>query len=108
MRRMVHARGWILSMRGPLGGFGGRIRSLGQVRLCVLYSTFGGGAEAVNDYRTGLSSGHIPGAISVPFSELLDPQTKALKSPQELQQLFVEKGIDPSPMTEKILMCGTG
>ena len=51
---------------------------------------------------------HPPGAISIPFSELVDPTTKALKTAAELQTLFLEKGVDTSSKTEKILMCGTG
>lgn len=58
--------------------------------------------------RPGLPSGHIPGSISIPFSELVDPTTKTLKSAEKLQKLFAGKGIDSSPNTEKILMCGTG
>jgi thiosulfate/3-mercaptopyruvate sulfurtransferase len=48
------------------------------------------------------------GAVSIPFSELIDPTTKVLKSTHDLRQLFLEKGIDSSPKSEKILMCGTG
>ncbi|KAF8245200.1 Rhodanese-like protein [Wilcoxina mikolae CBS 423.85] len=58
--------------------------------------------------RPGLPSGHIPGSISIPFSELIDPATKALKTKEELRHIFLEKGIDTSPKTDKILMCGTG
>ncbi len=50
----------------------------------------------------------MPGALSVPFSELLDPTTKTLKSPEELRKLFVDKGVDVEGKTEKVLMCGTG
>jgi len=38
----------------------------------------------------------------------VDPSTKTLKTAAELHALFLEKGIDPSANTEKILMCGTG
>lgn len=44
----------------------------------------------------------------MPFGELLDPTTKALKPAAELRQIFLNKGIDASPESEKLLMCGTG
>lgn len=56
----------------------------------------------------GLPSGHVPGAISVPFSDLVDPVTKRLKTGQELRRIFLDKGVDPSDKVEKKLMCGTG
>lgn len=56
----------------------------------------------------GLSSGHVPGAISVPFSDLVDPVTKKLKSGAELRKILLSKGVDPSDKVEKKLMCGTG
>lgn len=56
--------------------------------------------------RPGLPSGHMPGSHSVPFVELLDPKTKALKPAEELRQIFERKGIDPSKPI--ISSCGTG
>lgn len=56
----------------------------------------------------GLSSGHVPGAISVPFSDLVDPVTKKLRSGKELREILLRKGVDPSEGVEKKLMCGTG
>ncbi|KAI5290219.1 hypothetical protein KEM54_002160, partial [Ascosphaera aggregata] len=38
--------------------------------------------------RAGLKSGHMPGSISVPFMELLDPETKALLPKEQLRQIF--------------------
>jgi len=56
--------------------------------------------------RPGLSSGHMPGSISVPVPELLDPHTKAFLSQEKLRQVFESKGIDTSkPM---VSTCGTG
>lgn len=56
--------------------------------------------------REGLSSGHMPGSINIPFNELLDPETKAYKSPKELNKYFSAKGVDPSkPLVSS---CGTG
>lgn len=56
--------------------------------------------------RPGLSSGHMPGSISLPFTELLDPHSKTLLSAEKLKKVFTEKGLDPNrPM---ISTCGTG
>ncbi|KAK2855611.1 hypothetical protein FQN49_005021 [Arthroderma sp. PD_2] len=56
--------------------------------------------------REGLSSGHMPGSQSIPLGELLDPETKALRSPEELQQLFESKGVDRNRPV--ISTCGSG
>lgn len=56
--------------------------------------------------RPELPSGHIPGSISVPVSELLDPSTKALLPGDELRKVFEGKGIDPAKRI--ISSCGTG
>lgn len=54
--------------------------------------------------RPGLSSGHMPGATSVPFTELVEDGR--LKSADKLQQLFAEKKIDlQQPITTT---CGSG
>ena len=56
--------------------------------------------------REGLSSGHIPGSVSVPYSELLDPETGALRSGEELRKIFEAKGLNPEKSV--ISSCGTG
>ncbi|KAJ5895659.1 Thiosulfate sulfurtransferase TUM1, partial [Penicillium taxi] len=56
--------------------------------------------------RPGLSSGHIPGSKSLPFQELLDPETKAYLSPAQLRKVFEDHEIDPSRPI--ISSCGTG
>ncbi|KAI0881438.1 thiosulfate sulfurtransferase [Annulohypoxylon maeteangense] len=56
--------------------------------------------------REGLSSGHMPGSINIPFSAVLDPKTKAFLPKEQLQKLFKEKGVDPSKPI--ISTCGTG
>lgn len=56
--------------------------------------------------RPGLRSGHMPGSTNVPFQELLNPDTKTLKSKEELRKLFQEKGLDPDKPV--ITSCGTG
>lgn len=54
--------------------------------------------------REGLPSGHIPGAISIPFSDMI--RDGLFLSGKELSNLFRERGVG----TDKpvILMCGTG
>ncbi|CAD6585987.1 MAG: hypothetical protein ASARMPRED_002366 [Alectoria sarmentosa] len=56
--------------------------------------------------RPGLSSGHIPGSISIPHSELLDAKTGALLPGDELRRIFKSKGVDPEKPV--ISSCGTG
>ncbi|RYP41899.1 hypothetical protein DL767_000728 [Monosporascus sp. MG133] len=56
--------------------------------------------------REGLSSGHMPGAINIPFSAVLDPETKTFLPKDKLKKLFEEKGVDPSKPI--ITSCGTG
>jgi thiosulfate/3-mercaptopyruvate sulfurtransferase len=54
--------------------------------------------------RPGLSSGHMPGATSVPFTDLVEDGR--LKSADKLQQLFAAKKIDlQQPITTT---CGSG
>lgn len=56
--------------------------------------------------RPGLSSGHIPGSLSVPVPDLLDPQTKTFLPAEKLREVFQRKGVDPSKPV--ISSCGTG
>lgn len=56
--------------------------------------------------RPGLPSGHMPGSVNVPFSSLLDPETKAILPPERLQEIFRAKGVDPERPI--IATCGTG
>ncbi|KAL8804300.1 MAG: hypothetical protein Q9182_002665 [Xanthomendoza sp. 2 TL-2023] len=56
--------------------------------------------------RPGLSSGHIPGSINVPVSELLDSKTGALLPGDELRKVLESKGVDPEKPI--ISSCGTG
>jgi thiosulfate/3-mercaptopyruvate sulfurtransferase len=54
--------------------------------------------------RPGLSSGHMPGATSVPFTELVEDGR--LKSAEKLQQIFAAKQVDLyQPITTT---CGSG
>lgn len=56
--------------------------------------------------RPTLSSGHMPGSISVPVGELLDPKTKAFLPADQLRKVFESKGVDPNKPI--ITSCGSG
>lgn len=56
--------------------------------------------------RPGLPSGHIPGSISIPVSELLDPVKKTILPGDQLRKIFESKGVDPNRPI--INSCGTG
>lgn len=56
--------------------------------------------------RPGLSSGHVPGSKSLPFQELLDPETKTYLPKEELEKVFKERQVDPNKTI--ISSCGTG
>jgi thiosulfate/3-mercaptopyruvate sulfurtransferase len=56
--------------------------------------------------RPGLSSGHIPGSKSLPFQELLDPETKTFLPPDELRKIFEARDLDATKSI--ISSCGTG
>jgi len=62
--------------------------------------------------RAGMKSGHIPNSLNVPFPDLLDPQTKLLKDPEELEALMMINGIPMSDITDGdlpvVTSCGSG
>jgi len=53
----------------------------------------------------GLRSGHMPGAINLPFTELLDKDSR-FKSIRELKQVFADVGVDLNKPV--ITSCGSG
>merc|ERR1712000_93260 len=56
--------------------------------------------------RPGLKSGHMPGSTSLPFQELLDPETKTMLPKEALRKIFEDKHVDlKKPI---ITSCGTG
>jgi thiosulfate/3-mercaptopyruvate sulfurtransferase len=60
----------------------------------------------VAEPRAGLRSGHIPGSRSVPYGELFDAATGAMKPLDELRKLFAGAGVD---MAKPIVTsCGSG
>ncbi|MCP1675952.1 thiosulfate/3-mercaptopyruvate sulfurtransferase [Natronocella acetinitrilica] len=60
----------------------------------------------VSEPRPGLRSGHIPGSVNLPFSDLLDPATGELLPEPALRRAFAERGIDlEQPL---VTSCGSG
>lgn len=54
--------------------------------------------------RPGISSGHMPGSTSVPFTELVEDG--GMKSPEKLREIFAAKQVDlQEPITTS---CGSG
>jgi thiosulfate/3-mercaptopyruvate sulfurtransferase len=61
-------------------------------------------AGTLPEPRPGLSSGHMPGATSIPYTELVEDGR--LKPVEELRRIFVKKGVDlEQPITTT---CGSG
>ena len=59
---------------------------------------------ALPEPRPGISSGHMPGATSIPFTELVEEGR--LKPAEELRRIFAAKGVDmKQPITTT---CGSG
>jgi thiosulfate/3-mercaptopyruvate sulfurtransferase len=83
-----------------------------------MLANIGTGAEQVLDARSadrvfgtgidpvhGGQNGRIPGALSLPFTEVLNPDG-TFKSPDDLRAAFTEAGIDLSRPV--ITTCGSG
>ncbi len=61
---------------------------------------------AVAEPRPGLRSGHIPGSRSLPYNNLFDPETGAMKPLDDLRQVFTGAGVDlQKPI---VTSCGSG
>ena len=56
--------------------------------------------------REGVRSGHIPGSLSLPFTDLLHPQSQTVLPESELHQKFLDAGVDLDRPT--ISTCGSG
>jgi len=77
------------------------IADRGQILDARSSGRFSGSAP---EPRPGIKSGHMPGALNVPFIELV--RDGSLKSASELREYFLSKGIDLSqPITTT---CGSG
>ncbi len=61
---------------------------------------------SVPEPRPGLRSGHIPGSRNVPYPQLFDARTGAMKPLEELRKVFAGAGVD---MAKPIVTsCGSG
>jgi thiosulfate/3-mercaptopyruvate sulfurtransferase len=56
--------------------------------------------------RPGLRSGHIPGSRNLFYKRLINEETHCLKSPNTLEQEFLDAGIDPHKPV--VTTCGSG
>jgi thiosulfate/3-mercaptopyruvate sulfurtransferase len=56
--------------------------------------------------RPGLRGGHIPGSRNIPYAELFDAKTGAMKSLDELRRIFSNAGIDLAKPI--VTTCGSG
>ncbi len=92
-----------------------RLAGIGDIKRIVRQ---GGGEDLILDARSkarydgtapeprvGLPSGHMPGAASLPFTDLLNPDG-TMKPAEELRQIFAARGAEAEqPM---IASCGSG
>jgi thiosulfate/3-mercaptopyruvate sulfurtransferase len=56
--------------------------------------------------RPNSRSGHIPGSLSLPYTELIDPTSKTLLPVAQLARKFDDAGIDPKKPV--VTSCGSG
>ncbi|HZH26958.1 MAG TPA: 3-mercaptopyruvate sulfurtransferase [Azospirillaceae bacterium] len=90
------------------------VRSSDQV-----LANIGAGAEQVVDARAagrfegseaeiwpGRRAGHIPGSRNLPFTDLLDPGTKTVRSRQDIAARVRDAGLDPTRPV--VASCGSG
>jgi thiosulfate/3-mercaptopyruvate sulfurtransferase len=60
----------------------------------------------VPEPRPGVRGGHIPGSVNIPYTSLIDPETKTFLPAEGLQAILQKAGIDMSrPVTTT---CGSG
>ncbi|MBL8704927.1 MAG: 3-mercaptopyruvate sulfurtransferase [Rhodospirillales bacterium] len=90
------------------------VRDLDQVRSAlekkreqVLDARSEGRFKGVDpEPRQGLRGGHMPGAINVPYTDLLDPKSKTVLPADRLAQVFGSAGVDlKKPI---VTSCGSG
>jgi len=60
----------------------------------------------VAEPRPGLRSGHIPGSRNLPYNNLFDPDTGAMKPLEELRKAFSAAGVDLDKPV--VTSCGSG
>lgn len=100
-------RGRITTEPNPdlLVGMEGVEKALARSNKAVVDARSAGrfaGVEA--EPRPGLASGHIPGSVNLPFTEVVDA-TGRLRSVAELQRIFTEVAADANTL---VFSCGSG
>ncbi|KAJ8900792.1 hypothetical protein NDN08_000092 [Rhodosorus marinus] len=58
--------------------------------------------------RAGMPSGHAPGSVSLPFTDLSQDNNGRMKEPADLQKLMEDQGIDLKSPKPIVTSCGTG
>jgi thiosulfate/3-mercaptopyruvate sulfurtransferase len=91
----VESGGDVATKQELLGGIQALLDARGKGRF--------EGSEA--DPRPGVAPGHIPGARNLPFSALYN-EDGSFKSPDEMERLFAEAGIDHAQPF--VASCGSG
>ncbi len=56
--------------------------------------------------REGLRSGHIPGSLSLPFTQLIDPANQTMRPAADIKEIFEAAGIDLDRPV--VTSCGSG
>jgi len=56
--------------------------------------------------RAGLRGGHIPGSLSLPFTDLLERETQTMLPPEQLRERFTAAGVDMARPV--VTTCGSG
>ena len=60
----------------------------------------------VPEPRAGIRSGHIPGALSLPYNKLFDAATGTMKPLEDLRKAFADVGVDTAKPI--VTSCGSG
>jgi thiosulfate/3-mercaptopyruvate sulfurtransferase len=94
------ASGFVRSKQQLIGNLESRAEQVIDARPRPRFE--GTGAEP----RPGLRGGHIPGSRNVPYAELFDTKTGAMKTLDELRRIFVGAGIDLAKPI--VTTCGSG
>jgi len=83
------------------------LRNVSSAREQVLDARSAGRFDASEpEPREGLRSGHMPGAFSLPFNQLVNPEDGTVRSAEEIKTEFENSGIDlKQPI---VTSCGSG
>lgn len=60
----------------------------------------------IDEPRPGLRRGHIPGSLNLPYTSLIDPETRTVLPPERLRALFIGAGVDLGKPV--VVSCGSG